>query len=104
MSEKVCMHCGMAIPKNVSRCWYCGKKMPTSIATKITLVLLLFVLLSIIIGYWDHKREKEALQSTMQKCLQLYPNDADICVRMALGRGFKFDDVEEAFLALAKKK
>ncbi len=95
MAEKQCPKCKMMIDNGATKCPHCRSTMGTSPAVK--LLAIVFVVFGVLymIGSSSSPNDKEILKEFMYKCFDLYPNDADICVHMALGRKFKYEDVED---------
>lgn len=97
---RICNYCAMVIPKEAKICPHCRKRLPR--AVRIVMVVVVAVLLSIPIirgainNIKDTEEKRQALMPLISNCLKEYPNDAVVCWNLAKGRGYKFEEIDNA--------
>ena len=63
-------------------------------AMKIILGLVMLIAFFKWMSASSDERHQKQLKPLLYKCLDLYPSDADVCVRIALAQKYSFYDVE----------
>ena len=95
--EKKCKYCAMMIPKEAKICPHCRKKQKRSGLFLVLVILFFFIMIVVMVTSINSPTGGNVTTSSGKdfffKCLDAYPDDAQICVKGELTRN-SFDTVE----------
>jgi len=96
MAEKQCPKCKMMIDKDATKCPHCRSTVGTSKSTWVVLCGIIFIVFLLWVGSSSQTDDKVILKDFFYHCMDTMPKNEGplFCTQSALGRKFKFDDVE----------